>query len=138
MASVEDVEEFQATLDNLYAWQAANNMEWNGKKFVAVRMGPLTEVKDNTMLFTPGVEDPIQVEDSARDLGILIDWKADFRPQRQAVAAKTAAKAAWVLRTFQGRGLPLMRTLWRTLVQPHQDYGSQLWSPVGLQGDLHP
>ena len=29
-----------------------------------------------------------------------------------------------------------MRTLWRTLIQPHQDYGSQLWSPVGLVGDL--
>ena len=132
----EDVEEFQATLDTLYAWQVENNMEWNGKKFVCVRMGPLL-VKENTMLFTPGVGDPIQEEEAARDLGILIDHKADFRPQRQAVAAKTAAKAAWVLRTFQGRGLPLMRTLWRTLVQPHQDYGSQLWSPVGLHGDLH-
>ena len=65
-----------------------------------------------------------------------MDSKADFRPQRQAVTAKTSAKAAWVLRTFQGRGLPLMRTLWRTLVQPHQDYASQLWAPVGLVGDL--
>ena len=52
------------------------------------------------------------------------------------MSAKTASKAAWVLRTFQGRQLPLMRTLWRTLVQPHQDYASQLWAPVGLQGDL--
>ena len=76
------------------------------------------------------------MKEFTKDLGVLIDDKADFRPQRWAVAAKTASKAAWVLRTFQGRHLPLMRTLWRTLVQPHQDYASQLWAPVGLQGDL--
>ena len=70
------------------------------------------------------------------NLGILIDSREDFRPQRAAVVAKTSAKAAWVLRTFRGRSLPLMRTLWRTIIQPHQDYGSQLWSPVGLHGDL--
>ena len=52
------------------------------------------------------------------------------------MAAKTAAKAAWALRTFQSRALPLMRTLWRAVIQPHQDYASQLWAPVGLRGDL--
>ena len=30
-----------------------------------------------------------------------------------------------------------MRTLWRSVVQPHQDYASQLWAPVGLRGDIH-
>ena len=29
-----------------------------------------------------------------------------------------------------------MRTLWRSVVQPQQDYASQLWAPVGLRGDL--
>ena len=111
-------------------------MEWNGTKFVALRLGPLKEITEDTMIFTPGHGDPIKEDDHTKDLGVLIDNNADFRPQRRAVAAKTAAKAAWVLRTFQRRDLPLMRTLWRTLIQPHQDYGSQLWSPVGLTGDF--
>ena len=29
-----------------------------------------------------------------------------------------------------------MRTLWRSLIQPHQDYASQLWSPANLLGDI--
>ncbi len=29
-----------------------------------------------------------------------------------------------------------LRTLWKTLARPHQDYASQLWSPVGSPGDL--
>ena len=132
----EDVEAFQESLDLLYRWQSINNMEWNGSKFVAVRIGPLSDITENTMIFTPEVGEPITVKDHTKDLGVLIDSNADFCPQRRAVAAKTSAKAALVLRTFQGRSLPLMRTLWRTVVQPHQDYASQLWAPVGLQGDL--
>ena len=29
-----------------------------------------------------------------------------------------------------------MRTLWRSVIQPHQDYASQLWSPANLLGDI--
>jgi hypothetical protein len=29
-----------------------------------------------------------------------------------------------------------MKTLWSSLIRPHQDYCSQLWSPVGLAGEL--
>ena len=108
-------------------------MEW-----LEVCGGPAwpLDIVEDTILFTPETGDPIKVEDATRDLGILIDAKADFRPQRAAVAARTAAKAAWVLRTFRGRSPPLMRTLWRSTIQPHQDYGSQLWAPVGLLGDI--
>ncbi len=37
-------------------------------------------------------------------------------------------KAGWVLRTFKTREL--------SLIQPHQDYASKLWAPVGILGDL--
>ena len=43
--------------------------------------------------------------------GDLVDSRADFCPQQATVAAKTLAKAAWVLRAFMGRALPLMRIL---------------------------
>ena len=111
-------------------------MEWNGSKFVLVRMGPLSTIKEETILFTPGLGEPILEQETTKDLGVLIDSKGDFRPQRVAVAAKTAAKAAWALRTFRSRAPALMRTLWRAVIQPHQDYASQLWAPVGLRGDI--
>ena len=88
------------------------------------------------MLFTPNHCDPISCEDHTRDLGILVDTQANSRPQRIAVIKKVKAKAAWVLRVFRSHEPALMRRLWRTLIQPHQDYGSQLWSPAGLLGDL--
>ncbi len=65
-----------------------------------------------------------------------MDSRGDFCPQRAKAAAKTLAKASWVLRMFATKDLSTMRTLWKSLVQPHQDYASQLWAPVGLLGDL--
>ena len=35
----------------------------------------------------------------------------------------------WCLRTFRGRGSHLLLTQFKSLVQPHVDYCSQLWSP---------
>ena len=37
----------------------------------------------------------------------------------------------WKLQTFSSRDPTLMRTLWRSLCQPHQDYCGQLWAPTG-------
>ena len=109
-------------------------MEWN--KFVVLRLGPRKNLKDDTTLFTPNLEFPIDPQDTVKDLGVLMDSNLDFRAQRAAAAAKTKAKAGWVLRTFQSCEPTLMRTLWRTVVQPHQDYASQLWAPVGLREDI--
>ena len=109
---------------------------WNGSKFVVLRLGPKEAIKNGTTLFTPNYGSPIEVQEVVRDLGVQMDFRFDFRDQRAAAAAKANAKAGWVLRTFNSRGIPLMRTLWRTLVQPHQDYASQLWAPVGLRRDI--
>ena len=70
------------------------------------------------------------VLEEVKDLGVIIDTKCSFKPQRALVILKVKRKASWVLRTFQDRSLPTMRTLWSSLVRPHQDYASQLWAPV--------
>ena len=88
------------------------------------------------MLFTPNYEDPIPQHNTTRDLGILIDDDCSFSSQRKAAITKTNQRCGWVLRTFQTRDPHLLRFLWRTLCQPIQDYGSQLWSPVGDRRDL--
>ena len=129
------MEVLQQDLNELYRWQEANNMSWNGPKFQAVRMGGKPTLKETTVLLDPD-SSPIPAVPVVKDLGILIDDQSSFKPQRMAVLAKVKAKAGWVLRTFSSRALPLMRTLWDTLVRPHQNYGSQLWAPVGSAPEL--
>jgi hypothetical protein len=136
VSSPDDIEALQDDLEKLYQWQEANNMEWNGSKFQALRMGSDRTLREESMLFTPNHDDPIEELDVVKDLGVLMDSLGTFGPQRAKANAKAKQKAGWILRTFRSRDLPTMRTLWNTLVRPHQDYCSQLWSPVGLTGDL--
>jgi hypothetical protein len=131
-----DVEQFQVTLDRVYLWAEANNMRWNGLKFQHLRLGPNSSLKENTLLFSPGMEEVIAPQGQIKDLGVLVDDECSFREHRAAVIRKTRQKAGWVLRTFKCRDLNFMKTLWRSVIQPHQDYCSQLWSPVGRQCDL--
>jgi ribonuclease P/MRP protein subunit RPP40 len=136
VSSPEDIEDLQEDLEKLYKWQSENNMEWNGSKFQALRMGYDKTLREETMLFTPDHEDPIEEMEVVKDLGVLMDRLGNFGPQRAKANAKAKQKAGWILRTFRSRDLTTMRTLWNSLVRPHQDYCSQLWSPVGLVGDL--
>ena len=131
-SSPEDVK----MLEVLYNWQKTNNMSWNHLKFQHLRCGANQELREETLLFTPEMTDIIPQEEELKDLGIQMDMGADFKAHRRKAIKKTKQKCGWVLRSFRTRSPGPMRTLWRSLCQPHQDYGSQLWSPVGLVGDI--
>ena len=109
--TLEDVEDLQANLDSLYAWQEANNMAWNGSKFQALRMGAIPSLIQDSILFTPNMEEPIEVVEEAKDLGVIIDNKMSFKAQRAKAQSKASQKAGWVLRTFSTRALAPLRTI---------------------------
>ena len=131
----EDVELLQVSLDQLYKWQEENNMKFNGDKFQVLRLGKHQDLKDYTWLFTSEM-DPISQVEEAKDLGIQMDDGGKFKTQRLAAITKTRNKASWVLRVFRSRNASFLKKLWRSLIQPHQDYCSQLWFPVGQIGEI--
>ena len=90
-------------------------------------MGAIPSLIQDSLLFTPNMEDPIEVVEEAKDLGVIIDHQMSFKAQRAKAQSKASQKAGWVLRTFSTRALGPLRTLWKALVQPHLDYSSQLW-----------
>jgi ribonuclease P/MRP protein subunit RPP40 len=136
ISSLDDVEDMQEDLEALYQWQITNNMEWNSSKFQSLRMGTNHCLRNESLLFTPNFTDPIPEKDVVKDLGVLMDRGGTFGPQRASANAKAHQKAGWCLRTFRSRDLGTLKTLWSSLIRPHQDYCSQLWSPVGLAGEL--
>jgi ribonuclease P/MRP protein subunit RPP40 len=136
VSNSEEVEALQSDLEQLYKWQASNNMEWNATKFQVLRMGSNLPLKEITMLFTPDFGNPIEETPVVKDLGVQMDQWGSFKVQRAKANKKTLQKAGWVLRVFKSRDMGFLRTLWKSLVRPHQDYASQLWAPVGLVGDL--
>ena len=55
--------------------------------------------------------------------------ECSFEEHIHSMITKTKGLSSWILRTFKSREKHLMLTLWKSLVIPHFDYCSPLWSP---------
>ena len=64
------------------------------------------------------------------DLGVKMNNKADFSDHVDKVCSKASQKSGWVLRTFSCRSTQFMKTMWKSLIQGHIDYASQLYQPL--------
>ena len=56
--------------------------------------------------------------------------KADFKDHINLVCSKVNQKSGWILRTFMRRTPSFMKFMWKTYIQGHIDYCSQLWQPL--------
>ena len=128
--SEEEVEELQEDLNQIYRWEKTNNMMFNGGKFLVVRYGANTELKENTLYFTSEMQDVIKQVNFCKDLGIIMQDNATFEMQIDKVCSKVRQKCGWLQRTFFNRTPRFMKHMFNTLVQPHIDYCSQLWAPA--------
>jgi hypothetical protein len=74
-------------------------------------------------------ENFIERKESLRDLGIQMSEDAKFSTHIELVCSKVRQKCGWILRTFNCRSTFFMKFMWKTLVQGHIDYCSQLYFP---------
>ena len=87
ISSEECVETFQEDLEKLYEWQNANNMKFNGSKFELIRYGTKTDIKENTLYFTPEHEKIIEETDVIKDLGVNLTADMKFSKHVEKVIA---------------------------------------------------
>ena len=125
----EDVETLQDDLEKLYRWQEHNNMAFNSSKFEVLRYGSNTALKESTNYLTPGCEAIIEEKENLRDLGIIMSNDASFSSHVEHVCKKVKQKSGWILRTFSSRQTWFLKFMWKSLVQGHVDYCSQLYFP---------
>ena len=123
-----DILALQEDLRRVYEWQNDNNMQFNDKKFEVLRYGPNQDFKENYHYTGPN-DQPITEKQQVRDLGVLMSNNNKFAEHINKVINTAKQKCGWIYRTFKSRDALLMKTLWTSLVQPHLDYCSQLWSP---------
>ena len=91
---------------------------------------------NNTTVFSPDYGEVVEAKDTIKDLGILVDREFTYEDHLRKAVSKTKQKSAWVLRTFSTREVPFLRTLWRSIIQCHLDYGNILWAPYSLKYKL--
>ena len=128
--SEEDIECLQKELQKLDNWAKENNMKFNGKKFQVVRYGQNEELKNSTEYFAGNFEEIIERFETIRDLGVQLSDDASFDEQVEKVVKKARQKSGWIFRTFYCRKPAFLKQMFKSLVQPHIDYCSQLWMPL--------
>ena len=128
--SESDVEHLQYELNKLDQWAIANNMEFNKKKFQVLRYGEDEDLKNETSYFTGNYDEVIERFESLRDLGVELSDDGAFDAHIEKVCKKARQKSGWIFRTFYSRNSTFLRQMFKSLVQPHLDYCSQLWAPL--------
>ena len=125
--NLDDVESLQSELEKLYTWQDLNNMKFNGKKFEVLRYGTNEELKQSSNYLTPDAENMIEVKETLRDLGVQMTDDGKFSQHISQVCSKARQKCGWILRTFSCRQTTFLKLMFKTFVQGHVDYCSQLY-----------
>ena len=131
-----DVEKLQDDVEKLYNWQANNNMEFNDSKFQLLRYGHNENLKNETLYFTGNMDQVIMRVSFLRDLGVIMSDNARFEDHIDHVTKKVRQRVGWIFRTFYSRNTEVMKHIWKTLVQCHIDFCSQLYKPSSAQGML--
>ena len=104
-------------------------MKFNGSKFQVLRFGTNERIKEETVYFTEEMKEIIEQVNSTKDLGVIVSDDAKFDKHIDSMCKKVKQRSGWVLRTFYTRSLYFMKTIFKSLIQPHIDYCSQLWMP---------
>ena len=116
----------QNDLKSIYIWADKNNMSFNENKFEAIHYGK-SELNAQ-------YDDPtgkiIENKRTIKDLGIYFTNELKFDYHIINIAAKAQKMAGWALRTFQTRNQTTMLTLLKSIIRPHLEYCSNLWSPT--------
>ena len=119
----------QEDLQSVYDAADYINMVFNSKKFEWLRYTPHKGKCPDYQYRAPDGND-IVLKSDLRDLGVRMSTDLTFDLQAEKVLSTSNQMVGWGLRTFRTRCKAVMLQLLKSLVQPHLDYCSQLWSPT--------
>ena len=103
-------------------------MFFNSEKFHYISFSSSLSSNSYNAYANPNME-IINPSDNVLDLGIFMSSNCSFKFHIQNVCKKCSNLSGWILITFTTRDIITMMTLFKSLVLPGLDYGSQLWSP---------
>ena len=127
--NISDCQYLQNDLNGVYKWAEDINMQFNSKKFEMVQYCYDEETAPSFDYAAPD-STIIEQKSSVRDLGVILSSDLSFSLQIEKAITSASQMFGWCLRTFRGRGSFLLLTLFKSMVQPHLDYCSQMWSPT--------
>ena len=124
----EDCDQLQADLQSVYGWAETINMAFNSDKFEWIRYSLTPQSAPVFQYLSPDQSD-IEQQDNLRDLGVRLSADLSFNLHIEKAVTTASQMVGWAMRSFRSRGSYILMTIFKSLVQPHLDYCSQLWCP---------
>ena len=122
-AEADDCDNLQYDLNSIYNWAVHNS-----EKLHYISLSSSLSTNSYNVYANPNME-IINPSDNVLDLGIFMSSNCSLEFHIQNLCTKCSNLSGWILRTFTARDSITMMTLYKSLVLPRLDYGSQLWSP---------
>ena len=127
----ENVNKLQVNLINLERWPKKWKLPFNPSKFKVMHFGKKNP--KNYFVLYDRVLDTVTQE---KNLGVIVDEQLKFH-EHTAVASKKENQILGLIKiSYSSRDPYTIKTLYKTMVRPHLEYGNAMWGPVYL-GDIH-
>ena len=136
-----DTQLLQKDLFNISSWSISNNMKLHDDKFVYMNFNirpnkfPLANLPFYSSYFQykTSTGNILEQSDTVTDLGVILSDNLSWTPHISAITRKAKQQAGWALSVFKDRSPLVMKTLYKSVIRPHLEYGCALWCGLSMQ-----
>ena len=129
VSSLAEVAQLQDVLDNSVDWALVWKMFFNFKKCKHMHLG-IHDMNQTYTMKKDQEEVPIEKVEAEKDLGVIIDNKLTFSKHISTKIKVANRNLGLVFRTFTYIDKDIFLNLFKSIVRPHIEYASSVWSPV--------
>lgn len=131
--SYRDVEIMQNDLNNLQKWSDKWLLKFHPNKCKVLSIK--SKEKTKRKYYMNGTANQIQLENitSEKDIGVTVDADLNFTAHIQLGVNKANSILGLIRRSFTYLDEKMFKLLYKSLVRPHLEYASSVWSPYKLK-----
>ena len=121
---LDDSARLQRDLNRISTWASNNQLQFSAEKCVVIHLGR-NNINANYILDSQS----LQSSEEERDLGVIVDASLKFNKHVAAKVAKASQMLAIIKRSFSHLDEDSFVQLYKSLVRPHLEFASSVWSP---------
>lgn len=129
ISNQQDIIQVQSSVTNAIAWAKDWDMLFNVTKCHHLHVGK-HDFGQAYLMDTPDGEKPINRVNSEKDLGVTIDQDLKFREHISSKINLANRNLGIIFRTFTYLDQEMFLNLFKSLVRPHLEYATVIWSPM--------
>ena len=135
-------ESLQNDINNLCLWSDQMQMSFNAKKCHILHLGHRNTYFDYSLPKMSNIQKtsssisytytfhPLEKVDNEKDLGVTVDDKLNFKLHISQKISKANSMLFLIKNYFQFLDADMFQLLYKSLVRPHLEYASPVWSPT--------